>query len=96
MEEKRERWGSKFGFFASAVGAAIGLGNLWGFPYRMGENGGFAFLLIYAALTAAVGIPMLAVELAIGRMTRQGADGAFRALSRRSCACVCSFRSAAT
>lgn len=83
MEAGRERWGSKFGFLAAAVGAAIGLGNIWGFPYRMGENGGFAFLLVYVALTAVAGIPMLACELAIGRMTRSGADGAFRALSKR-------------
>lgn len=48
MENKnRSEWGSSFGFLMAAVGSAVGLGNIWGFPYKMGKGGGFAFVLIY-------------------------------------------------
>ena len=50
METKRAQWGSTFGFLMAAVGSAVGLGNIWGFPYKMGMSGGFAFLLIYLVL----------------------------------------------
>ena len=47
MNKKRESWGSTFGFLMAAIGSAVGLGNIWGFPYKMGRAGGFAFLIIY-------------------------------------------------
>ena len=50
MENKRATWGSTFGFLMAAVGSAVGLGNIWGFPYKMGANGGFAFLVLYLIL----------------------------------------------
>ena len=53
---KKGQWGSSFGFLMAAVGSAVGLGNLWGFPYKMGINGGFAFLLIYIILVVLVGV----------------------------------------
>lgn len=63
----RGEWGSNFGFLMAAIGSAVGLGNIWGFPYRMGENGGFAFLVIYLILAATVGFSIMLCELAIGR-----------------------------
>ena len=50
MENKRSSWGSNLGFLMAAVGSAVGLGNIWGFPYKMGRSGGFTFLLIYLLL----------------------------------------------
>ncbi|MCE0494363.1 sodium-dependent transporter [Vibrio salinus] len=64
---KRELFGSKLGFILSASGAAVGLGNIWGFPTQAASNGGGAFLLVYLILIAVVAFPMLVVELAIGR-----------------------------
>lgn len=63
----RGEWGSNFGFLMAAIGSAVGLGNIWGFPYRMGVNGGFAFLVIYLILAATVGLSIMLCELAIGR-----------------------------
>ena len=74
------RWGSRFGFLMSAVGAAVGLGNLWAFPRRLSENGGGAYLLVYLLIVLLVGVPLLMTELAVGRMTRAGARGAYRTL----------------
>jgi NSS family neurotransmitter:Na+ symporter len=54
-QEKRGQWASNFGFLMAAIGSAIGLGNIWGFPYKMGANGGFIFLIIYLALVSFVG-----------------------------------------
>ena len=56
MENNRGSWGSTFGFIMAAVGSAVGLGNIWGFPYKMGKCGGFSFLLIYLLLAVFVGI----------------------------------------
>ena len=50
QENKRGQWGSTFGFLMASIGSAIGLGNLWGFPYKMGSSGGFAFLVVYLIL----------------------------------------------
>ena len=55
MEEKRGQWGSNFGFLMAAIGSAVGLGNIWGFPYKMGRSGGFTFLVIYLLLAVFVG-----------------------------------------
>ncbi len=67
----------------AATGSAVGLGNIWGFPYKMGTNGGFAFLVVYLILVALVGFAILIVELSIGRTTGKGAVGSYMALSRR-------------
>ena len=69
MEQHHHRgeWGSNLGFLMAAVGSAVGLGNIWGFPYKMGDNGGFAFLVIYLILAATVGFSIMLCELAIGR-----------------------------
>ena len=69
MNNKRASWSTSFGFIMSAVGSAVGLGNIWGFPYKMGRSGGFTFLIIYIVLSLTVGIIMMTSERAIGRKT---------------------------
>ncbi len=78
----REQWGSKIGFILAAAGSAIGLGNIWKFPYVAGENGGSAFIIIYLICTAVIGLPVLIGEILIGRTTQLNPVGAFRALSK--------------
>lgn len=81
--EQRKGFGSNFGFLTAAVGSAVGLGNIWGFPNKMGANGGFTFLIIYLLLAACCGIIVMIGELALGRKTGKGAVGAYRVLSKR-------------
>lgn len=76
----RGTFGSRFGFIAAAAGSAIGLGNIWRFPYVTGENGGGAFLLIYLFFILVIGIPVMLSELVIGRKTLQNPFGAFKTL----------------
>ena len=78
---KREHWGSKFGFVLAASGSAIGLGNIWKFPYIAGENGGAAFIFIYLICIAIVGLPVVIAEILMGRTTQRNPVGAFRELS---------------
>jgi NSS family neurotransmitter:Na+ symporter len=77
----RGQWSGKFGFILAAAGSAIGLGNIWRFPYTAGENGGGAFVLIYLGFVALIGVPVLLAELAIGRKTQRNPVGAFKALT---------------
>lgn len=79
----RGQWGSNFGFLMAAIGSAVGLGNIWGFPYKMGANGGFAFLVVYVILVAFVGIATMLGELALGRKTGLGVIGAYRVLYKK-------------
>jgi len=74
------QWGSRLGFLMAAIGSAVGLGNLWRFPFQAGENGGGAFVLIYIACVFLIGYPVLIAELAIGRKKGQSAVGASRNL----------------
>ncbi len=83
MEQERGSWGTNFGFLMAAVGSAVGLGNIWGFPYKMGNNGGFAFLVVYLLLVVFVGAVVMLGELAIGRKTGLGAVGAYAAFSKK-------------
>lgn len=83
MDNKRGQWGSNFGFLMAAIGSAVGLGNIWGFPYKMGKHGGFAFLLIYLLLVVTVGVVVMVGELALGRKTGKGTVGAYLALSKK-------------
>ena len=69
METKRASWASNLGFLMAAIGSAVGLGNIWGFPYKMGKAGGFAYLAVYALLAIFVGFIVMASELAMGRKT---------------------------
>lgn len=84
LGNERGTWGSNLGFLMAAIGSAVGLGNIWGFPYKMGKSGGFAFLLIYVLLAIFVGFIILMAELAMGRKTGQGTVGAYRTLSQNS------------
>lgn len=82
MEEKRENWGSKTGFILAAAGSAIGLGNIWKFPYIAGENGGASFIIVYLICIAIIGLPVLIAEILIGRTTQRNPVGAFYKLSQ--------------
>lgn len=71
------KWSSRLAFLAAAVGSAVGLGSIWKFPYIVGVNGGGAFVLVYLGFVAAVGVPLMAAELALGR---RGGPGVVRSL----------------
>ena len=81
--EERKGFGSNFGFLMAAVGSAVGLGNIWGFPYKMGANGGFTFLMVYIFLGVTTGFIVMISELAIGRKTGKGAVEAYRMISKK-------------
>ncbi|WP_426349682.1 sodium-dependent transporter [Alloiococcus sp. CFN-8] len=83
MENNRGQWGSNLGFLLAAIGSAVGLGNLWGFPYKMGMNGGFAFLIIYLLLVVFCGIIVVSIEMVIGRKTGKSPVLAFGELGKR-------------
>jgi NSS family neurotransmitter:Na+ symporter len=80
MSASRGNWASRFGFVMAAAGSAVGLGNIWRFPYLTGQNGGAAFVLIYIICVVVVGAPVLMNEMALGRMTGRNSLGTFRAL----------------
>ena len=69
MEHNRGSFNSNLGFVLAAIGSAVGMGNLWGFPYKMGANGGFPFLVIYLFFVITCGVVCMGVEMAIGRKT---------------------------
>lgn len=77
MASGRGAFGSRFGFILAAVGSAVGLGNLWRFPYQASTNGGAVFMLIYLALLFLIGLPALMAELSLGRRSRRNAVDAF-------------------
>ena len=72
----------------AAVGSAVGLGNIWGFPNKMGACGGFTFLLIYLVLAVCCGFIVMVGELALGRKTGHGAVGAYKVLSKKFSCCL--------
>lgn len=78
MQSDRGHWGSSAGFILAATGSAIGLGNLWRFPYITWENNGGAFVLVYLVCVAAVGMPIMMAEFLIGRRTQKSTVGALR------------------
>ena len=75
--QTRSQWGSKVGFVLAAAGSAVGLGNLWKFPYITGENGGGAFVLIYLVCIVVVGLPIMVAEVLLGKETQKSPVGAF-------------------
>ena len=78
----QEQWSSRRGFLLSAIGFSVGLGNIWRFPYVVGENGGSAFVIIYLLCAFAIGLPLLVSELAIGRLGRLDPAGSYRAVAK--------------
>ncbi len=81
LSGERDSFTSKFGVIAAAAGSAIGLGNIWRFPYVTGENGGGAFLFVYLIFVLAIGIPVMTSEFIIGRSAQKNPYGAFRSLA---------------
>lgn len=77
MTTNRGHWGSKLGFILAAAGSAVGLGNIWKFPYMTGSNGGAAFLIIYLLLTFTIGLSIMLAEFSIGRASERNGVGAF-------------------
>ncbi|MAL16342.1 MAG: sodium-dependent transporter [Balneola sp.] len=77
----RGSWNSKLGFILAAAGSAVGLGNIWAFPTKVATEGGAAYLLVYLICTFAIGFPVMAAELAIGRRSGKNPVGAFKAIS---------------
>lgn len=80
--EERENWGSRGGFVLAAIGSAVGLGNLWGFPYKLYSYGGGAFLVPYIFALFAVGLPILILEFSMGHFTQRAAPNAFKRCGR--------------
>ena len=78
---KRDSFGTSFGVLVALAGSAVGLGNLWRFPYLVGENGGAAFILIYLGFVFLVGLPVMMAEFIIGRRSQASARAAFRTLA---------------
>ena len=83
MKEKRSSFSSRLGFVLAAAGSAVGLGNLWRFPYLAAKYGGGIFLLIYIVLAVTFGFALMVTEIALGRKTRLSCIGAYRALDKR-------------
>ena len=79
--KQRSHWGSRIGFILAAAGSAVGLGNIWKFPYVTGENGGGIFVLVYLACVVLVGLPVMIAEILIGRTTQSSPVGAFKSLA---------------
>ncbi len=80
MENKREKLGSRLGFILLSAGCAIGIGNVWKFPYVAGQNGGGAFVLIYLVFLAIMGIPVMSMEFAMGRASQKSPVKMFNVL----------------
>ena len=79
---ERESFKSRFGFLLVSAGCAIGIGNVWRFPYVVGQNGGGIFVLIYLIMLVIMGLPVLSMELAVGRASRKSAVLAYKALEK--------------
>ncbi len=79
---KRESFGSRLGFLLVSVGCAVGIGNVWKFPYVTGENGGGIFVLFYLLFLLIMGVPVLTMELAVGRASRKSAVLGYKALEK--------------
>jgi NSS family neurotransmitter:Na+ symporter len=83
MAMKRELWKSHIGFMWAAIGSAVGLGSIWRFPYIVGQNGGAAFIILFAAFLVFVSLPVLIAEIVIGRKTHLNPSGAYRTLGKK-------------
>lgn len=79
---KRGNWGTRAGFILATIGSAVGLGNIWRFPYMVASNGGGAFVLAYLVALLTAGVPIMILEFSIGHKMRSGAPGAFKKLNK--------------
>lgn len=84
MMFQRESFSSKIGFFFTALGAAVGCGNLWRFPYMVGTHGGAVFLVFYLLIVMFIAYPLLSMEFALGRFTQKDPVGAFDAIAPKT------------
>ena len=83
VAKSRDTWGSRLGFVLAAAGSAVGLGNIWKFPYMAGDSGGGAFVAIYLLFVIFIGFSIMLIEFAIGRNKGLSAVGAFKSTDRR-------------
>ncbi|UCH54048.1 MAG: sodium-dependent transporter, partial [Pseudomonadota bacterium] len=87
-EERRQsihgEWSSRWAFVLAAAGSAVGLGNIWKFPYLAGENGGGAFVLVYLACVLVVGLPIMMAEIMLGRRGRRSPINTMRVLAHEA------------
>lgn len=81
--EKRERFSSRLGFILISAGCAVGLGNVWRFPYITGKYGGAAFVLIYLLFLVILGLPIMVMEFSVGRASQKSAARSFHILSQK-------------
>ena len=81
--KERESFGSRLGFILVSAGCAIGIGNVWKFPYLAGENGGGLFVLFYFIFLLIMGVPVMSMELAIGRRSRKSGAEGFREIEKK-------------
>ena len=88
----RERLGSRLGFILLSAGCAIGIGNVWKFPYMTGQYGGGAFVLIYLFFLAILGIPVMTMEFAMGRASQKSPVRLWAGRARKArCVCISSW-----
>ena len=78
--KEREKFGSRLGFILVSAGCAIGLGNVWKFPYMCGQYGGAAFILIYLVFLAIMGFPIMVCEFSVGRASQKSVATSFKEL----------------
>ncbi len=81
---KQEKFATKWGFVLAAAGSAIGLGNVWRFPYLVGQHGGFAFIFIYVLMVAFICMPLMIAEISVGRLSRSNMVDAYKIINQRS------------
>ena len=79
---EREQFKSRLGFILMSAGCAIGIGNVWKFPYVVGNSGGGAFVLLYLIFLIAVGVPIMSMEFAVGRASKKSGVRAFHVLEK--------------
>ena len=80
---ERENFGSRLGFILVSAGCAIGIGNVWRFPYVTGQNGGGIFVLFYLLFLLCMGVPVLTMELAVGRASKKSSVLGYKALEQK-------------
>jgi NSS family neurotransmitter:Na+ symporter len=84
MDVKRGQWSSRLGFIFAAAGSAIGLGNIWRFPYVVAENGGAAFVLLYILFVVVIGLPYMFAEIALGRSVQRNPVSSIKTIKPKS------------